>query len=473
MENTKPKYIQNFRILLEDFTKQTDPYDITPAVIELSIFESIFNSFLYGEIIVVDSTAMLSTFPLIGEEKIIISWERDNGSGEIITKEFYAIGIFNAAQSNSNTGSYGITITSEKQLKNSTSLFSKFYKGSGDEIIEKIYKEFLNENIEVEIPSLTSHSVVFPYMKPLQACDMIRKNILAEDGTPFFLYEKFYSDPGKNPTILTSLKKMFDKPVIRSISQSLNVKGKTTHEKLFQRGQIYNIRITKAYDTLSQISAGAFASTIMTVDVSDRRIENKSFSFRLHAPPISNPVVSNFQSIEPNQYNVTRGSKKEIHQMYETKNTIVFKNIFSFANDESDRNAENITHPNLNSLNPLDKAIIDSYLARIRYTTSVFIEMDSISYEKTLEGRGFGVGETVDLFFPKFSPKLNESDEGIDLVNSGKYVISTLRHYITKKEYKMSLELIRDGMGQNSSFGPQPSIDIQPRETSQIYEYDE
>jgi len=266
---------------------------------------------------------------------------------------------------------------------------------------------------------------------------------------------------------------MFDKPVIRNISQSLNTKEKIPHEKLFQRGQIYNIRVTKAYDTLSQISAGAFASTIMTVDVSDRRIENKSFSFRLHAPPISNSVVSNFQSIEPSQYNVTRGSKKEIHQMYETKNTIVFKNLFSFANDESDRNAENITHPNLNSLNPLDKAIIDSYLTRIRYTTSVFIEMDSISYEKTERGRGFGVGETVDLFFPKFSPKLKESDEGIDLVNSGKYIISTLRNYITKKEYKMSLELIRDGMGENSTFEPQPSIDIQPRETSQIYEYDE
>jgi hypothetical protein len=473
MENIRPKYIQDLKVELEDFTKETDPYDITPAILEISIFESIYNSFLYGEIIVADNSAMLSTFPIIGEEKITISWERSNGSGEKIKKEFYVIGIFDVKQSNSIMGSYGITITSKKQLQNSISLFSKSYKGSGDEIIKKIYKEFLDEDIEIEIPSLTSHSIVFPYIKPLQACDMVRKNILAEDGTPFFLYEKFYSDPNKFDTILTSYKKMFDKPIIRDIKPSLNVMENTPNEKLFERGQIYDIRITKSYDTLSQISKGAFASTILLVDISDRRVENKSFSFRKHAPSVAKSVVSNFSSMDLNQHNISKGSKKEIHQIYETQNRILFKNIFSFANQESDKNGQNVIYPNLNSINALDKSIIDSYLTRLRYTTSVFIEMDSISYEKTDKGRGFGVGETVDLFFPKFSPNLKETDRGIDLVNSGKYIISTLRHFITRNEYKMSLELIRDGMGQEGSFGIEPEIDIEPRETIQIYEYDE
>jgi hypothetical protein len=77
-------------------------------------------------------------------------------------------------------------------------------------------------------------------------------------------------------------------------------------------------------------------------------------------------------------------------------------------------------------------------------TTAVHVHMNSVT---ELEA-----GKTVDVLFPRFSPNLGVNEDINDKVNSGKYLISAIRHYIKNREYTMSLELIRDGMGKEASF---------------------
>jgi hypothetical protein len=266
-----PKSLEQFEIVLTTYNGNV--IDISPLVTEVSIFETIYNSFLYGEIVVVDNSAMLSQFPIIGQEKIRFSWFRDE---ERVEKEFYAVGVFDVKQNLPAVGTYGITITSEKQMRNAISLFSKSYRGRGDEIISDVYREFLDVDIEVDAESKTAHSIVFPYIKPLAACDMVRKNILAEDGTPFFVFEKFYDDPGRESTVLSSYGQLYGQDPIRQIQPQV---GGNVEE----RGQIYNFQIMKAYDTLEQLSKGAYASSTITVDPSANRVEIFDFSFRKHA----------------------------------------------------------------------------------------------------------------------------------------------------------------------------------------------
>jgi hypothetical protein len=49
-----------------------------------------------------------------------------------------------------------------------------------------------------------------------------------------------------------------------------------------------------------------------------------------------------------------------------------------------------------------------------------------------------------------FSPNLENNNDLIDEVNSGKYIVASLRHYIKNGEYTMSAELIRDGIGEDA-----------------------
>ena len=61
-------------------------------------------------------------------------------------------------------------------------------------------------------------------------------------------------------------------------------------------------------------------------------------------------------------------------------------------------------------------------------STSVNVYMNSVT---DLEA-----GKTVDLKYYRFSPKLNNEDID-DKVNSGKYLIAALRHYVKNGEYTM------------------------------------
>jgi len=462
-DNTQfnPKGVQNFTIELEVYNGNV--YDISPLVTELSIYESIYNSFLYGEAVIVDNSEMLATFPIIGQERLVIRWSRDD---ELVEKEFFVIGVFDVAQRNNATGTFGINLTSEKQMRNSVSLFSKSYRGRGDEIITSLYKEFLDTQVQVDVEAKTAHSVVFPYIKPLAAIDMVRKNILAEDDTPFFIYEKFYDDPGRESTVLSSYKTMYEKRPLRKIRPQVS-------GNVDERGQIYNFKLVKGYDTLSQISNGAFASSTITVDPTSNKVEIYDFTFRKHAPAIANDGMSTFYGFEPSDYHRGLEAGELVHQLYETNLVYTLKNEYSFTNSDTDQRADGVPPPNLNSLNPLDRSIINSYMNRLRSNTSVFVHMDSVAYEGTDNRRGFGVGETVSVDFPRFSPKLEEGEEGLDKVNSGKYIISALRHYIKANEYTMTLELIRDGIGEDANLYTNESdsiVDREPREREQIYE---
>jgi len=208
-----PKKLKAIRVVVERYNQEI--IDITSSITELSLYESIYAPFVYGELIVVDNSAMLSTFPFIGQEKVLIYWEREN---KTFTKVFRITDVFDVRQINDQTGGYGLSITSEQQVRNSISLFSKSYKGNSSEIIEKIYKEFLLTDIDVRTTGYLAHNIVFPFIKPLQAINMIQRATPAFDKTPMFVFETVY---GEKP-VLDSMKNMLDQDPVLTLQMKNN-----------------------------------------------------------------------------------------------------------------------------------------------------------------------------------------------------------------------------------------------------------
>jgi len=61
-----PKSFSEFSVRLTSYNGNV--YDFTEQVLELSIYETIYRAFIYGQIIIADNAAMLSSFPFIGQE---------------------------------------------------------------------------------------------------------------------------------------------------------------------------------------------------------------------------------------------------------------------------------------------------------------------------------------------------------------------------------------------------------------------
>jgi hypothetical protein len=422
--SVSPNGIRGFLVEIE--TTDGKLFDISGTILEMSMYESIYFPYIHGELSVVDNSRMFSEFPFIGQEKLRVQWERDE---EFTVREFFITKVADIARNRDGYGVYELTITSEVQMRNSTSLFSRSYKGRGDEIISGVYSDFLNTNLIVGIEAKTSHSVVFPYMKPLQAADMIRKNVLAADDTPMFVYDSLYP----NEVRLESFGSMFAKEPITTIEQkkptNTSQDGVATDEKLNERGTVYDTAISRAYNTFDQVNKGAYASYVNIVDPSTREYQKAEFDFKKDAPTISGEWITD---------NFTIGGEN-VNEIYDTKNYYLHRNKYAF----------NFDPPNLSSIEDLDLSILNSYLHR-HANTLVKVYMDSIAY--TLDtNEAFGVGKTVNYNITHFSPSLNNDKDLIDEVNSGKYIVASLRHYIRNGEYTMSAELIRDGIGENAN----------------------
>lgn len=402
-------------------------YDITTSINELSLYESIYYPYIHGDISIIDNSMMLADFPFIGQERAIVSWKRDD---QPLSRVFYVTKVSNATKRVDGFGIYELTINSVVQTRNAVSLFSQSYKGRGDKIISDVFDEHLGTSLTPMegTQSKTSHNIVFPYMKPLQAVDMVRKNILADDNTPLFIYDTFYP----NEIRLDSYARMYAREPLMTIESkkptNTDQDGQSNRQMIKERGMVYDEVISRGYNMYDSLNKGVFGSTVTITDSSNSEYQVLDFDYQANAPAIAKDWVSS-------DYVVNGGTPNE---QFATRNLHLNRNSRSFNND----------FPNLNTIDDFDRSILNSY-GRRHANTVVKVYMDSIAY--TPEGnKPFTVGQTVNYNLLRFKPRLSNDEEHIDRTNSGKYVISAIRHFIKSSEYRMSIELIRDGIGERA-----------------------
>jgi len=397
-------------------------YDISGNITELSLYESIYYPYVYGQMIVVDNSMMLTDFPFIGQERATVSWERDDTQ---TTRVFYITKVKDVARSLDGVGTYELSLASVVQTRNSVSLFYKAYKGKADEIISDIFTEQLGASVTSEMAGKTSHNVVFPYMKPLQAVDMVRGANLAEDETPLFVYDSFYPNEIK----VDSLARMYSQEPIMTISArkptNTDKGAQASKMAVEDRGMVFDESISRAYDMYGNLNKGTLGSTVTITDPSSHEYQKLDFDYKALAPSLAKDWVSP-------QY-VVNGSAP--NEQFSTRNLFLHRNQYAYNDD----------FPNLNTIDDYDLSLLNSYSRRHSMST-VKLYMDSVAY--TIESnQPFGVGKTVNYELSRFMPKLGQNEDDLDKFNSGKYIIAAIRHYIKNYEYTMSVELIRDGVG--------------------------
>jgi hypothetical protein len=258
---------------------------------------------------------------------------------------------------------------------------------------------------------------------------MILQSTLAMDNTPMFLYETLYGDF----TRLRSFGEMYSaKPISGLIirEQTVATKARRGENETF-RASVYNFKSGPAYNTLDLLSSGNLGGTVTSVDISRKRGAMRGFSFYHDAPSMAKVgrqewITSNFKIPLPS-------GQEQAHRILNTINHINMQNANSY---------NNATVGSLSSRPDLDPLIHESRLQRLS-TIAFNVYMDSVT---TLEA-----GKTVEVEVPRFSPKLEGEDDNKDYLNSGKYLISSLRHYIKNGEYSISMECIRDGHGSDAT----------------------
>jgi hypothetical protein len=123
-------------------TNQT--YNITNIVLDFTLYESINNPYMLGEITIHDSRDnMLGNMPIQGQERVSIRVKTETFSEKIYEYDMTVCGI-NVRTAEDRHQIYTLNLISFEGLKNEGIRIGKTIEGTADEIVAKILKEHLN-----------------------------------------------------------------------------------------------------------------------------------------------------------------------------------------------------------------------------------------------------------------------------------------------------------------------------------------
>lgn len=410
---------RKYRDLKVEIITRVDQVDITPLVTEISIYEDLMDPFLKGDLTFADNSGLLTALPIIGQEEVHIEFVR---AGVKVEKRFACTKVKNVEKLLGETAGVVMSLTSIKHLKNAVSQFSKSYSGLASDIIQTIHSDNFGEEIEIVSPSSTAHHVVFPFVKPYAAINMVLRKTFANDGSPYFLYENLF---GEGP-ILKSLTEICKDDDVQELSKTLN-RNRDTETGQGQRdmplalGQLIDFKIVKNSDTLKMLSGGALTNNTLRINPTNNEYTEEMFFYEDQAP-VDAPLDP-FENYEIDNERLNS-------QLINPNVRVEMYNPWAYE-------SEGVTALNTQD-DSMALAKANSMLQRLNNGVRISAYADSLP-EKYM------VGKCVELNIPPNLPPL-EGEVLTDELFSGRYIISRLRHYIKGEDYTMSMELVRDGL---------------------------
>lgn len=238
------------------------------VVSQLNIYENINRPYLTGNLIMVDDNDLYRIINLQGTERVKIRYKAkslpgaNTNSTDPIEKIFIVVNVASQVKTNDYSSVLLLNLIEDIGFYDQNLSISKAYTGTGEKIIEKIIKDKLNREVDMELmknPYQGAFRYIVPYITPLQAARQVLKKITTKNGLPYFLFSTLAS----NDFILTDLESIFEnrsfnyeRPFVFDAANVHSTESSLSNE-------IYNIekyRVVNSDDTLKLLQAGAIGN---------------------------------------------------------------------------------------------------------------------------------------------------------------------------------------------------------------------
>ena len=150
------------------------PIDLMEIYMDITIYESVFDNKMIGEIVIQDVLNYAETLPIVGNESIHIEYKTKGVIGDTITikgKVFAPLG--KSRTSNEKTEIYKLQFVSDLQFYNRMLRVNTPHEGQITSIASKIFIDQFGEQNANKLmfneTSIGQHKFVFPYWTPIFA----------------------------------------------------------------------------------------------------------------------------------------------------------------------------------------------------------------------------------------------------------------------------------------------------------------
>ena len=291
MQTNKNPFNVRFNSITITKFNGSDKLDITPQVVEFTLYQSIFTPLLRADMVLSDFIGLMNNYPLSGEETVEVTIEQAGDPASNAKRVFKTLNFVITAINQISFGdnarqmTYAIEMASEEAFVNAKTRVSHAYTSSIETMIQSLYKEYINSKKNLKIFPTTSKSrkLVVPNLKPLDAINWLCKYAVATNSSTYYTFAFYetlqgfvfkslqkptYRDAEENNALLNCTKEKYY--YISNLELLLN--NKQAYDKFVQDGfnenrTINDLKINKRYTTLEKIIGGYYENEYVEVNM--------------------------------------------------------------------------------------------------------------------------------------------------------------------------------------------------------------
>jgi hypothetical protein len=432
-------------------------YSLDQQFIEFSFEETIFETTVHGRIQVVESVDYPSQLPMIGEERIRISFTRiDELTGDEIDPIKFELPVYTLYGKMQEGGSakrqtYSLNYCSESIYKNLNSIVSKSFKGvTYSQMVQEVYDNYLKHEKPIVVePTEGLKNFVVHNKRPMKTIlDICKLSASAEGNGLFYV---FYED--RDQFNFVTMKKLMAQEPLRTIYsgiKNLPVSGNSDYSsgsKNITRDMYSASKVHEAsggFDILNSALTGEGSSSLMTIDPIRRTFSFKTLDLRGSglAGEIQKAIDSPI-SLEFAPDSDLAAIASAVAPKTWTKNTKMFVNPRSamklVIGDSGQNTQEYIAQrdPSVNSYSPEE-----FYLQREAEKQLFLKNITSVSLPGDPRIKA---GVVLNFALPERTGFISEKNlPELDKYLQGNYVVVGVAHIVSRGKYKMHLELMKN-----------------------------
>lgn len=409
-------------------------------MLEISYYEDIFNCSTSGHVLIKDSISLIDNLGICGNEFLKLTFKRSPKARDEYSRYFRVYRVSERIQDNNFTETYSLHFCSEELFLSEQIKVNKSYKNMAiNDIIYDILKNYLQ--IPVNRINMDQSKGLYDFIitnkKPFQAVNWLT-NIAqpfdkgdSTDGADFLFFE---NQDGFN---FLSLEKMYKKNPYSTYTYNVHNAGRlvgngtSTDELSRSLTGIKSYKFLDTFDSLYGVVTGAFANSVRIVDPLTRTHKEVVFNYNDYFNSGSNlnksPVI---------------GFVKNRLGKYPYENSqAVFKEVQS-----------NMEHKKAKHLSDTPSAVANDIMAEVfvPYRTAQLALATYSRLRIVLTGDpNLSIGKVIQVNLPS------------NVSNSGKYLITSVRHIIdAKMRYEVVVEVAKNSFSKRF-----PSSETNPEYT--------
>jgi len=411
---------------------------------EINIFEDMYSPCLFAEILITDNINLISTFPIVGGELVVIKFRTptfEDTPPTVFEKTFYVSGIKNRTVKGDTQVSYLLELISQEGYIDLQTTVTGSFSGTTDEVAAKIFEDYLTVSdysyfLINDPPHNTKIKYTSNFWSPFKNLSYISKRCQSYSGiaSDFLFFET------KNAFMLASPESLIKKQRIEGLFDEYvyelvpgTYKRKRDGNSYYgtpvsdEMTRVISIKVPRVIDSVGNLMNGYYANAVRSYDLTTKKITETTFDMSKDAQGFFKTADGTAipQNVNLNPYNYT---------------SFVPVNSSLYTDYGITNNTD------LPEGHPADY-IIDKTHYRHSYLNSLLATKFSIQ----IHGRtDMAVGMCINFLYPSTGTKLVDATaaDAVDKYLSGVFLITAIRHFITNDKHTMQVEIVKNGFNE-------------------------